>query len=168
MIAWNEGPIEGVVVKNLLKHQDQRGYLCELFRSDEAPSGFNPAMSYLSFTEPGASRGPHEHRKQTDYFAVPGPGNFMVKMWDSREDSSTRGNCMTVYAGQDKPVVIIIPPGVVHGYTNISRTERGMVINYPDRLYRGTGRNEPVDEVRYEDEPDSPYRLDSDAYKKRG
>jgi dTDP-4-dehydrorhamnose 3,5-epimerase len=48
---------------------------------------------------------------------------------------------------------------VVHAYRNISRTERGMVLNYPDTLYAGQGRNEPVDEVRHEVDND-PFFLD--------
>jgi len=35
-----------------------------------------------------------------------------------------------------------------------------MVLNMPDRLYKGEGRTGPVDEVRYEDDPDSPYKID--------
>ena len=47
-----------------------------------------------------------------------------------------------------------MPPGVVHAYRNLSRAERGLVLNYPDRLYAGTGRREPVDEIRHEVEGD--------------
>jgi dTDP-4-dehydrorhamnose 3,5-epimerase len=52
-----------------------------------------------------------------------------------------------------------VPPGVVHAYRNISRTERGTVLNYPDTLYAGWGKSEPVDEVRHEVEGD-PFFVD--------
>jgi dTDP-4-dehydrorhamnose 3,5-epimerase len=34
------------------------------------------------------------------------------------------------------------------------------VFNSPNRLYKGPGRNEPVDEIRHEDQADSPFALD--------
>jgi dTDP-4-dehydrorhamnose 3,5-epimerase len=66
---------------------------------------------------------------------------------------------MELIVGADNPVTVIIPPGVVHGYRNISAAERGMVLNFPNRLYRGWGRQEEVDEIRHEDDIDSPFVL---------
>lgn len=159
MTTWKKGSIEGVVVKKLVKHLDERGFLCETIRLDELPENLKPAMSYVSYTEPGISRGPHEHVYQTDIFAFLGPGNFRVKLWDNRKRSSTFGHCLTVYAGKDNPITLIVPPGVVHGYENISRSERGMVINYPDRLYMGWNKQEEIDEIRHEAQENSPFRM---------
>jgi dTDP-4-dehydrorhamnose 3,5-epimerase len=64
-----------------------------------------------------------------------------------------------VYAGEDVPRVLIIPPGVVHAYKNIG-DRPGMVLNFPNRLYAGTGKTSPVDEIRHESDPHSPYFLD--------
>jgi len=159
-IKWSQGSIEGVILMKLEKHPDRRGFLCETYRADELPDGLIPAMSYVSYTEPGVERGPHEHREQTDIFAFIGPGNFLLKLWDNRKDSATRGCRMEIIAGQDNPVTVIIPPGVVHGYRNISSTDRGMVLNFPDKLYMGWGRQEAVDEIRHESDPHSPFRMD--------
>lgn len=160
MAEWKKGQIEGVIVKKLIKHVDERGFLAETFRQDELPPGLMPVMSYVSYTEPGVSRGPHEHVHQTDIFSFIGPGNFLVKLWDNRPHSTTFGHYMQLYAGLDNPATIIVPPGVVHGYKNVSRLERGMVINYPDRLFMGEGRQEPVDEIRHEDRADSPFSME--------
>ena len=157
---WTRAQIDGVLTKKLVKHLDERGYLCETFRSDELPSDLKPVMSYVSFTEPGVARGPHEHLEQTDIFVFIGPGNFKVKLWDNRPDSATYKKWMEIYAGKDKLLLVAIPPGIVHGYKNISATERGMVLNYPDRLFMGPGRQEQVDEVRHEDDPKSPFQMD--------
>lgn len=157
---WAKGEIEGVVIKKLTKHPDRRGFLCETYRLDELPPGLKPAMSYVSYTEPGIARGPHEHLEQTDIFTFIGPGNFLLKLWDNRETSTTRGNRMEMIAGRDNPVTVIIPPGVVHGYKNISTTECGMVMNYPNKLYMGWGKKEAVDEVRHEDFTQSPFNMD--------
>jgi len=117
-------------------------------------------MSYVSYTEPGISRGPHEHKHQTDIFSFIGPGNFLIRLWDDRRSNKTYGNYMEFYGGQDNPITVVIPPGVVHGYKNISKLERGMVINYPDQLFMGWGKNEPVDEIRYEGKIDSPFKME--------
>ena len=159
---WQQGNIEGVVSWPLRKHLDQRGSLCETFRLDELPHGLQPVMSYVSYTEPGVARGPHEHREQTDIFAFLGPGNFLLKLWDNRPSSPTYGCFCRIYAGRDKPLAVVIPPGVVHGYCNISTLEMGMVLNYPDKLYQGWHREEPVDEIRHEDDPATPFRMEED------
>jgi dTDP-4-dehydrorhamnose 3,5-epimerase len=153
-MEFTKGPIDGVVVTPLIRNVDERGCLMETFRADTLPAGLLPAMSYLSLTEPGIARGPHEHREQTDIFALAGPGNFKIVLWDNREGSPTAGNRMVVFGGADSPLSVIVPPGVVHAYRNLSRAERGLVLNYPDRLYAGPGKREPVDEIRHEVEGD--------------
>ncbi len=155
---FKTGNIEGVIIKNLKKNLDRRGWLCEIFREDEV-EGFKPVMSYVSITYPGVKRGPHEHREQTDYFVFLGPGNFEITLWDNRSNSPTYGNKMIFVGGVDNPISVKIPPGVVHGYKNIS-DERGMVINLPDKLYRGHGKREEVDEIRYENLKSTVFKID--------
>jgi dTDP-4-dehydrorhamnose 3,5-epimerase len=36
----------------------------------------------------------------------------------------------------------------------------GWVINMPNKLYAGKGRQEPVDEIRHENDNNSPYTLE--------
>jgi dTDP-4-dehydrorhamnose 3,5-epimerase len=154
-----DGPIGGVLWKPLRKFHDGRGWLCELFRHDELPEEFHPVMAYLSVTEPGIARGPHEHVDQADYFCFLGPSNFKVYLWDNRKGSPTYGNFQSDVVGADKLMALVVPPGVVHAYKNVGR-EPGLVVNTPNRLYKGPGRQEPVDEIRHEDMKDSPYQLD--------
>lgn len=156
---FRDGEIAGVIVHRLTQHRDHRGWLAEVFRQDELPEEYFPVMSYVSMTLPGVTRGPHEHVTQTDMFAFVGPGTFRVVMWDARPDSPTHGVRQVVIAGRDQPAVVIVPPGVVHAYRNISQ-EEGLVFNAPNRLYAGWGRKEPVDEIRHEDRPDQLYCMD--------
>jgi dTDP-4-dehydrorhamnose 3,5-epimerase len=51
--------------------------------------------------------------------------------------------------GIDNPMRVIVPPGVVHGYINISNVD-GYVLNFPNKLYAGKRKKEPVDEIRHE------------------
>jgi len=156
---FHQGPIEGVIWKPLTKHQDARGWLCELYRDDEVPQTCRPVMAYISQTNQGIARGPHEHRDQTDYFCFLGPGNFKVYLWDNRPSASTYGAYATDVVGEDKPMAVIVPPGIVHAYRNLGPGP-GVVFNCPNQLFKGPKRSEPVDEIRHENVPDSPFQLD--------
>jgi len=157
IMDFKEGEIKGVVIEKLIKFSDERGFLVETFRIDNLPDNLQPVMSYVSYTKPGITRGPHEHNRQTDIFCFIGPGNFKVKLWDNRKESDNYGNCLEVIGGKDNPIRVIVPPGVVHGYKNISEGVDGMVLNYPDKLYRGWDKKEEVDEIRHEDKEDKFY-----------
>lgn len=156
---FQDGPIDGATFRPIKAHQDQRGWLAELYREDELPSEQHPVMVYVSETLPGIARGPHEHVDQTDYFAFMGPGEFCVYLWDARPDSPTRGCRLKIFAGESNKQCVIVPPGVVHAYRNVGATA-GWVFNAPNRLYAGPGKREPVDEIRHEDKAESVYRLD--------
>jgi dTDP-4-dehydrorhamnose 3,5-epimerase len=158
-MAFYPGPIEGVIWKPLTTYHDKRGWLCELFRDDELPKTVNPVMAYISMTEPGIARGPHEHVDQTDVFCFLGPSNFKMYLWDIRKSSSTYQASQVEIVGIDKPMLVIVPPGVVHAYKNVGGVQ-GIVFNCPNQLFKGVGRKEPVDEIRHEDIVDSPFVLD--------
>ena len=157
--AFQPGEIRDVVVHNLHKFDDRRGWLSELFRQDELASEFFPVMAYISSTRPGVTRGPHEHVDQADLFCFLGPSNFKLRMWDNRSDSPTFRNTMTLVVGENDPKAVLIPKGVVHAYQNVGDLD-GIVINCPNRLYMGKGRSEAIDEIRHEDNPDTIFRMD--------
>lgn len=146
--------MKGLEIRELTVHEDQRGWLAEIIRDDE--TAFRPVMSYLSMTRPGLLRGPHEHKWQVDCFCF--IGNFRLYVWDNRESSSTYRE-KEVIDTKDVPTVVVVPAGIVHAYKNIGSSE-GLVINLPDRLFMGEGKSGPVDEIRYEDDPLSPFRIE--------
>lgn len=154
-----EGDIKDVVVYSLKKYHDDRGWLAELFRHDEISEEFYPVMSYISYTKPGIQRGPHEHVDQADLFCFIGPSTFNMRLWDNRPDSPTYNYMMSFNAGIDEPLAVIVPKGVVHGYKNVGETD-GMVINCPNQLFMGEGKQHPIDEIRHEDDPATPYKMD--------
>jgi dTDP-4-dehydrorhamnose 3,5-epimerase len=156
---FKNGVIDGVEVRALNRYSDERGWLMEVFRDDELVKDCLPAMTYVSMTRPGVARGPHEHTDQVDYFCFSGPSTFKVYLWDNRPESPTYRVKMTVTGGESAPTVVIVPRKVVHAYKNIGERD-GLVINCPNRLFKGRGKKEPVDEVRYEHDPASPYKLD--------
>ena len=158
-VTYRTGKIHDVAARPLTKFLDERGWLAELFRSDELDADLMPTMAYLSMTQPGVARGPHEHVDQTDYFCFLGPSNFLVVLWDNRSSSPTFGHRMRMVVGEDDPTVVIVPEGVVHGYRNVGGKD-GLVTNLPNRLFMGPNRKEPIDELRHESDPDSPFHMD--------
>jgi len=159
MSNFKSGEIEGIIIKDLIRYDDGRGWLMELFRRDMIGEDIFPEMSYISLTYPGVTRGPHEHVEQTDYFCFAGPSTFRLLLWDNRKESATYDNTMSLEAGENNPRIVKIPPGIVHAYKNIG-SKPGLVINLPNRLYAGWGKKEKVDEIRYEGDPESPFRVE--------
>ena len=148
--------IEGVIIKDLKSFHDQRGWLKEIYRSDE--DSMIPEMCYVSHTKLNEIRGPHEHIKQSDFFVFVGPGDFELYLWDNRKNSSTFVNNDKIIVGESRNVSVLVPPGVVHGYKSIS-TGGSFSINLPDKLYGGFGKKEKVDEIRHENDLNSKFRI---------
>ena len=157
--AFKVGDIDGVVIRDLRKFTDSRGWLAELFRHDDLDPEFFPVMAYNSSTNPGVTRGPHEHVDQADLFCFIGPSNFKLRLWDNRPGSPTFSNVTTLVVGADNPKSVLIPPGVVHAYQNVGDVD-GIVFNCPNRLYMGAGKREEIDEIRHEDDPATIYRME--------
>lgn len=147
----NIDDINGVIEKDLKCHLDQRGHLVEAFRLDELPENVSPVMSYISFTQYGFYRGPHEHKERIEIFVFPGPGNLRIVLWDNRKESKTYLKRKIIYAGEDYPKQLVIYPGIVHVVENITIAKEALLINYPTSLFKGWGRNEKwVDEIRHD------------------
>lgn len=152
----------------LERHSDRRGSTLELFRVDDwqelkvcgfADNFSNLQMGYMSLTRHGVSRGPHEHKFQTDRFIFAGPGVFDIHLWDNRSGVKfPLETHLKLCAGLVNPLLIIVPPGVVHGYKNIGG-ELGLAINFPDQLYKGVDRKLEVDEIRWELDKDNPFKM---------
>lgn len=148
--------INDVIIKKINKYADERGWLAEVYRGDEI--NYQPIMAYVSITKSGVIRGPHEHIYQSDYFIFVGPGEFELHLWDKRENSVTNGEYVKIEVGENNPTIVIVPPGVVHGYKCISKIP-AYSINLPDKLYKGKNKMEEIDEIRWEINPESPYKI---------
>ena len=150
--------LPGVRVEALPVFKDARGSLHELFRTDEIPAGFKPMMACSSWSHPGLTRGPHQHVGQDDYFTFAGPSNFTVYLWDDRAGSAREKKGWFILTGEQEPARIHVPRGVVHAYRNTGNVS-GLVVTVTSLLFKGEGRRDPVDEIRHELNPNSPYKL---------
>ena len=101
---------------------------------------------YITTAHKGVIKAWHEHVKQTDRMAV-AAGKVKFGLWDVREDSPTYGNMIFAVISPLDPYLMIIPPGVRHGFTCLE--EGSIVVNMPDRNYDSS------DEIRYEPNPEN-------------
>jgi len=125
--------IDGVIVKKLKVIPDERGYLMEMLRADD-PFFQKFGQAYLTVAYPGVVKGWHYHKIQTDHF-VAVSGMVKVVLYDQRKDSKTCGEVNEFFMGERNPILLVIPPLVVHGMKAIG-TDPGMVVNFPTEVYK--------------------------------
>jgi len=143
--------IDGVVIKPLRQVRDRRGWLMEILRAD-APEFQRFGQVYVTVAYPGVVKAWHCHEKQTDHVTVVA-GEARIALYDGRDGSPTRGNVVDVVAGEDRPVLVIIPPGVYHGFKSTGDAPVH-VVNVPTELY---DYDEPDELRRPYDDPEIPY-----------
>jgi dTDP-4-dehydrorhamnose 3,5-epimerase len=124
--------IEGVKTKQLKVIPDERGRLMEMLRSDDELF-IKFGQVYLTTAYPGVVKGWHYHRKQYDNMVVV-KGMMKIVLYDNRQGSKTYGEINEFFAGEHKPMLIHIPPLILHGFKCISEHE-AMVINCPTEVY---------------------------------
>jgi dTDP-4-dehydrorhamnose 3,5-epimerase len=111
--------IEGVVLKELVTHSDERGFFREVLReSDEFFDHFGQWSDSLMYA--GSAKAWHIHHKQTDYWYV--IGTLKVALYDTREGSPTKGALMEFLMGDGHATCLKIPPGVAHGCRALERS----------------------------------------------
>lgn len=127
------GPIKGVVIKSLVRHPDDRGFFEEILRDDdELLRHFGQAS--LSMSYPGVIKAFHYHERQDDLWFFP-VGSAQVVLYDMRPDSPTQGRTQVCYPGEDNPLLIVIPVGVVHGYRVLGQ-KPAMIVYFTTESYR--------------------------------
>lgn len=124
--------IEGVKTKQLKVIADERGFLMEMLRKDdEIFERFG--QTYLTICYPHVVKGWHYHRVQTDHFVCVN-GMAKVVLYDGREGSATRGDINEYFMGERNPVLLKIPPLVMHGFKAIG-SRSAYIINTPTELF---------------------------------
>jgi dTDP-4-dehydrorhamnose 3,5-epimerase len=107
--------IDGVMIKELVTHTDERGFFREIIRvTDDC---FNEGFGQLSLSQiyQGVIKAWHIHKKQVDWWYVAN-GVIKVVLYDMRKESLTYKETMELLMGDNQPArVLRIPPGVAHG-----------------------------------------------------
>jgi dTDP-4-dehydrorhamnose 3,5-epimerase len=127
--------IDGVGIKELTIRSDKRGFLFEILRGSDKikadGSGFG--QFYVSACYPAVIKGKHMHKKQTDHLTVI-KGRGFIHLHDTRGKSPTKGEKMSIEAGEGNLVLVKIPPEVWHSIENVG-TETMYFVNYVTREY---------------------------------
>lgn len=124
--------IKDVVTQKLRLIPDERGRLMEIMRRDW-PVFKKFGQVYMTTNYPGVVKAWHYHKKQTDNVACV-KGMIKLVLYDGREGSPTKGEINEFFVGEHNPTLIVIPPGVYHGWKCISESE-SIVVNCPDELF---------------------------------
>ena len=97
---------------------------------------------YLTTAYPGVVKAWHYHKLQTDNFTII-KGMVKLVLFDSREDSPTKGVINEFFLGDFNPMLVQIPPMVHHGFKAVGENE-ALILNVPSKPYN---RQQP-DEYR--------------------
>ena len=124
--------ITGVEVKTLKVIPDERGRLMEILRSDE-PVFKKFGQLYMTTAYPGVVKGWHYHKVQWDHFAVV-KGMLKLVLVDEREGSETKDEINEFFMGVHNPILVSVPPLVLHGFKGID-VEETIVVNCPTEVY---------------------------------
>jgi dTDP-4-dehydrorhamnose 3,5-epimerase len=140
------GPtIAGVVAKDLKVHVDGRGDVIELWSmpwvGPESEGMIVPQHVYQSSTDYGVVKCWHLHDIHTDQFTVT-RGKLQVVLVDIRTDSPSFGHVNSFILGAQRPRLIKIPPGIMHGWKALSQPEV-IVVNLQSHVY------DAADEYKY-------------------
>ena len=109
--------IEGVLIKPLTQIPDERGKIMHMLRADDLHFDKFGEI-YFSVVYPDVIKGWHLHTKMTLNYAVVS-GMIKLVLYDTREESSTKGELQELYVGEDNYVLVKIPPGIYNGFKGI-------------------------------------------------
>ena len=139
--------IDGVEIKRLVTHADERGFFREIIReTDEFFGHFGQWSHALMY--PGSAKAWHIHQHQVDWWYC--IGALKVALHDLRDGSRTRSQTMQLFMGDRYEASCLkIPAGVAHGCRALELTHL---------LYVTSSVYDPDDEGRIpHDEPSIGY-----------
>ena len=106
--------IEGVKIIPLKKILDERGKVMHMLKRTD-PHFIEFGEIYFSCAWPGAIKAWHIHKSMTINNAVIW-GHAKLVLYDLRENSSTHGELMELFIGEDNYCLVQMPPGIANGY----------------------------------------------------
>lgn len=133
--------IKDINVISLKTYVDDRGYLIEIVRATDPFFKKFGQVYVVGSTSKGTIRAFHKHKKLWDYFYIAN-GSAKYAFYDDRKDSKTYKKIDTIVLTQRDPSLIIVPPGVYHGWMALE--DNTILISTASEVYN----REKPDEVR--------------------
>ena len=109
------------------------GVITEIFRPEWDPTGLPVVQVYQSRLFVGALGAWSCHKRTTDRLFV-NQGQVKVVLYDDRDSSKTKGQLMELLAGDARPCLVVIPPGIWHGLQCVGNID-ALVLNCPTEAY---------------------------------
>lgn len=146
--------IEGVHIKSIANMLGDRTRLTEIWRRDWQLDDLPIEQVFQSLLEPGALTAWHCHAHTTDrmFCAL---GRIKLALYDARGESSTYGTVIEMRLGEERPMLITVPPGVWHGVACLG-SRPALLINLVDKAY---DYDDPDHWRLPADTPQIPYRF---------
>ena len=144
--------LEGLIVRALDKHCDDRGFFVEVLRGDwkHLLLGEDIVQASLSLSRPSVVRAWHRHtRGQIDYIIVV-DGMVRIAVYDGHSDSPTFGGIVDMEVSGKELKVVRVPGHYWHGTKNVG-DKPSLTLYLFTRLY---DYNDPDEERRKWDDPD--------------
>ena len=133
--------IDGVKVVPLVAHVDDRGYLIEILRATDPHFSKFGQVYLVGNMARGTVRAFHKHKELWDFFFI-SHGSAKFALRDDRPESATYQEMNTFVIGARNPGLIVVPPGVYHGWMSLE--DDTQMISTASEVYN---RQNP-DEVR--------------------
>ena len=110
--------IDGVQVVPLRRIADERGAVLHMLKAtDPHFAGFGEI--YFSAVYSGIVKAWKNHRRLTANYACV-HGRIKLVLWDDRDGSATNGALMEVSLAPDEHKLVVIPPGIWHGFQGLA------------------------------------------------
>ncbi len=133
--------IKDLNVIPLKRIPDERGTILHMLKkTDEYFQEFGEI--YFSTVHPGAIKGWHRHFPAVLNYAVVS-GNIKLVLYDEREESSTKGELMELFIGEENYCLVQIPSGVWNGFKAVGN-KTAIVANCCTRAH-GDFKSERID-----------------------
>lgn len=125
--------IDGVRMRDLVLHTDDRGTVCEMFdpRWNWHPDPL--VFTYFYTIRPGMIKGWAMHKIHEDRYCLL-QGEMKVVLYDTRSGSPTFGTISEIHLSEHRRQLLSIPTGVWHADQNIGDKDC-LVVNFPTIQY---------------------------------
>lgn len=148
--------IQGIVVVQSKKYEDERGYFCETFHEKEFAENLtscNFVQDNESFSHKGVLRGLHyQYPHMQDKLIGVSQGRIFDVAVDLRKDSPTYGRYYSIILTEDNHRQLFVPKGCAHGFLTLSDTAKVHYkcteVYYPDEQL-GIPWNDPAVSIQW-------------------
>lgn len=125
--------IDGIRMRDLILHTDDRGTVCEMFdpRWEWHPDPL--VFTYFYTIRPGIIKGWAMHKEHEDRYCLL-QGEVKVVLFDPRHESPTFGMVLEIYLSEHRRQLLSIPRGVWHADENIGSKDC-QIVNFPTIQY---------------------------------